>query len=78
MLDMLITNKLPAYIDLTDRGAVKAWGGLGLVNVRTRLEQVSGVDGKLSTRHTADGYCEVSISLPLTYARMNDAALLKL
>ena len=78
MLNILITNELPEYNDSTDCGAAKAWGGLGLVNVRTRLEQVFGAEGRLSTRRTADGYFEVTISLPLTHSRMDDAALLKL
>jgi two-component system sensor histidine kinase AlgZ len=78
MLQIQITNELPESVETVSRNDVKAWGGLGLVNVRTRLEQVFGADGKLATRRTEDGYFEVKISLPLSLSGVSDAALLRL
>jgi len=74
-LQIQITNELPEYVETVSRNGAKAWGGLGLVNVRTRLEQVFGADGKLATRRTEDGYFEVKISLPLSLSGVSDATL---
>jgi hypothetical protein len=75
-LNIQITNELPEYMDHSDRSDGKRWGGLGLVNVRTRLEQVFGADGKLTTRRTSEGNFEVAISLPLSHSMVSDAVLL--
>ena len=64
-LSVRITNELPEQPGATAYNGNKQWGGLGLVNVRKRLEQSFGNSGKLNTRSTPDGLFEVIISLPL-------------
>jgi hypothetical protein len=78
ILTIEITNELPEFVPAIDRNATKSWGGLGLVNVRKRLEQVFGPDGTLSTRRTQNGYFEVTISFPLSLSRESDSRLLRL
>ncbi|MGD0891125.1 MAG: histidine kinase [Terracidiphilus sp.] len=64
-LSVRITNELPETVSATAYNGTKQWGGLGLVNVRKRLEQSFGAAGKLNTRNTPEGFFEVVISLPL-------------
>jgi LytS/YehU family sensor histidine kinase len=66
-LTLQITNELPEYVGATKQIGGKPWGGLGLVNVRKRLEQVYGIDGGLVTRNTPAGMYEATISLPLDF-----------
>jgi two-component system sensor histidine kinase AlgZ len=70
-LSVRITNELPELPSATTYNGNKQWGGLGLVNVRKRLEQSFGVQGKLSTRNTPDGLFEVIISIPLSLAPLH-------
>jgi two-component sensor histidine kinase len=78
MLTVEITNELPEFVPVIERNSSKSWGGLGLVNVRKRLEQVFGSDGTLSTRRTRSGYFEVLISFPLLLSREKAAKLLSI
>jgi two-component system sensor histidine kinase AlgZ len=64
-LSVRITNELPETASPTTYNGIKHWGGLGLANVRKRLEQSFGAAGTLKTRNTAEGLFEVTISLPL-------------
>jgi LytS/YehU family sensor histidine kinase len=66
MLSVQITNELPEYVAPTERNGSKSWGGLGLANVRKRLEQLFGPEGMLTTRGTPEGYFEATISFPLS------------
>jgi len=66
-LTLKITNELPECSWSPNYGGEKAWGGLGLVNVRKRLEQVYGVEGGLVTRSTEGGLYEATISVPLAF-----------
>ena len=72
MLTVRITNELAEASSSTSFVGEKAWGGLGLLNVRKRLEQVYGPKGELATRSTEDGLYEATISLPLEYPSRSD------
>lgn len=67
MLTVRITNELAEFTGSPTQTGERAWGGLGLLNVRKRLEQVYGHEGTLTTRSTQDGLYEAIVSLPLQY-----------
>jgi two-component system sensor histidine kinase AlgZ len=64
-LQVKIANELPEVAPPVTRNGSKPWGGLGLTNVRKRLEQAFGSAGTLSTATTADGFFEATISFPV-------------
>jgi len=66
-LTLRITNELPEHSSSPVYGGERAWGGLGLVNVRKRLEQVYGIKGALVTRSTDAGLYEATIHIPLEF-----------
>jgi Histidine kinase len=76
-LSVQIINELPDVTDPSGPNGTKTWGGLGLTNVRERMEQAFGDAGILSTRNTPDGFFETTISFPLVSARKGDAQLLR-
>lgn len=77
LLSVQIINELPDVTDAPASNGTKTWGGLGLANVRKRLEQSFGSTGSLSTRKTPDGYFEATISFPLRVATESDARVLE-
>jgi len=76
-LSVQITNELPEVTGSTGQNGNKSWGGLGLANVRKRLEQAFGPAGILKTRNTPDGFFEATISFPLDIATTNGATMLR-
>jgi two-component system sensor histidine kinase AlgZ len=76
MLLVQITNELPDLTDSPAPNGTRAWGGLGLANVRKRLEQAFGTAGTLSTSETEDGFFEATISFPLHAATMSEVKVL--
>jgi hypothetical protein len=76
MLTVQIINELPDLTDSPTPNGSKAWGGLGLANVRKRMEQAFGATGMLSTRKTPEGYFEATISFPHEVATRSDAKAL--
>jgi Histidine kinase len=81
-LSVQITNELPEVTGFAVHNGTRHWGGLGLANVRKRLEQSFGAAGTLSTRNTSEGLFEVTISLPLAspplaFAKQSGVALVR-
>jgi len=76
-LSVQITNELPEVTGSPVHNEANSWGGLGLVNVRKRLEQAFGPAGILKTRNTPDGFFEATISFPLDLATTNGATMLR-
>ena len=79
VLAVRITNELPEddCPANADKATTPSQGGVGLVNVRTRLEQVFGAEGKLCIRHTSDDLFEATISFPFAISTKGDAQLLR-
>lgn len=76
-LSVQIVNELPEASGLTSSSGTKPSGGLGLANVRKRVEQAFGSAGVLSTRNTPDGFFEANISFPLVSAEKDEAPVLR-
>jgi Histidine kinase len=74
LLSVQITNELPEVTVSAVRNGSTKWGGLGLANVRKRLEQSFGTTGSLSTRKTPDGLFEATISIPLALSPLARAS----
>ena len=64
-LQVKIANELPEMMSPVIRNSGKPWGGLGLANVRKRLEQAFGPEGTLTTASTPEGFFEATISFPV-------------
>lgn len=77
LLSVQIVNELPDITDSSPSNGSKAWGGLGLANVRKRMEQAFGSDGTLNTRKTPDGFFEATLSFPLAVPTNGDATMLR-
>lgn len=73
-LTVKIANELPEVAGSAVRNGSKGWGGLGLVNVRKRLEHRFGPAATLRTESTPEGFFEATLSFPLSLPAKSHAS----